>query len=80
MKVWARMLTGRQEKKAAKREGNRGGEEKRWVGSTQQVGTEPLPMSASQATLFTMWLSASPSLWAVGGQGQGSLGFLACSN
>lgn len=78
MKVWARMLTGRQEKKAAKR--NRGGEEKRWVGSTQQVGTEPLPMSASQATLFTMWLSASPSLWAVGGQGQGSLGFLACSN
>lgn len=50
------------------------------MGDTQQVGTETLPMSASQATLFAMWLSASPSLWAIGGQGQGSLGFLACSN
>lgn len=43
MKVWARMLRGGQEKKAAKIQGNRGGEEKRRVGDTQQVGTETLP-------------------------------------
>lgn len=51
------------------------------MGCTELAGMETLPlMSTSQAASFTMRLSASPSLWAVGGQGQGSPDSLPCSD
>lgn len=75
MKVWASMQSWTEGDKKTE-----GGEEMRRAGYMELAGMETLPRSTFQTTPFSMPLSASPLLWAVGGQGQGSLGSVTCSN